>query len=268
MQSKRMIKYILVGLAIFLIIDVISLIITVLFSINGNSDIFTNTTTGYKKSKVKSSISVIEVDLKTANFKIEIGDKLDVETNNKHIRTKQSGNTLKIVEKSYQLIKRSGEGQVILYVPENYIFDEVEIENGAGTIKVEELNTTKLYLDLGAGAVTFDKLNVTGEASIETGAGKTVISNSNINNLDLDMGVGKVELNTHLTGNNDIDAGVGALTINLSNNLDSYKIKVEKGIGSCKLNGDKMSDNTYYGTGSSLIDIDGGIGTININTLD
>lgn len=92
------------------------------------------------------------------------------------------------------------------------------------------------------------------------------VRESELHDLDLDMGVGKVELGAKLTGNNRIDAGIGKLELDLRGKLDEYKIKVEKGLGSIELNGEKLSNGAIRGEGDTLVDIDGGVGAIEIRT--
>ena len=79
------------------------------------------------------------------------------------------------------------------------------------------------------------------------------------------MGVGKLTLESSITGHNDIDAGIGELNLNLIGSSSDYKIKVNKGIGTSTLNGETIKNDTYYGEGYNIINIDGGIGTISIN---
>ena len=67
-----------------------------------------------------------------------------------------------------------------------------------------------------------------------------------------------------LLGNNKIDQGVGELILDLQN--DDYKFKVEKGLGSITVNGNSYSEDFEDGEGTNIIDIDGGVGSININT--
>ena len=81
------------------------------------------------------------------------------------------------------------------------------------------------------------------------------------------MGVGKVTINAKLTGSTDIDAGVGELNINISEKLENYKLKIDKGIGIIRINNEEVSSNTF-GSGINLIEIDGGVGSINIKSED
>ena len=46
---------------------------------------------------------------------------------------------------------------------------------------------------------------------------------------------------------------------------DDYKIKIDKGIGSATVNNEKVVDSSYYGSGRNIIDIDGGVGNIEVS---
>ena len=201
------------------------------------------------------------------NISIKTGNKLKIETNNKNINFKQDNNRLHIKEK-HGWFNKTQNSDLIIYVPQNFIFDMVSIESGAGKLNVDQLLTKNLYLDLGAGKVVINNLNTFDNTEIDGGAGSIEINNGKINNLDLDMGVGQLSLNSTLTGNNKIDSGVGVIDLNLNGTINDYKIKIDKGIGAVNLNGEKVKGNTYYGTGSNLVDVDGGIGNINISILD
>ena len=154
---------------------------------------------------------------------------------------------------------------MILYVDEDILFNEVIIENGAGTLEIDNLNTKELELDLGAGRVSIDKLNVSDEASISGGAGEISIINSSINNLDLDLGVGRVLLEAILTKDSEINAGIGEIDLNLLGKKDDYKINIDKGLGTVVVDGNEIYDKYSLGSGSNLIDISGGIGSVNVN---
>ncbi|MER8322278.1 hypothetical protein ABS243_19065, partial [Acinetobacter baumannii] len=75
---------------------------------------------------------------------------------------------------------------------------------GAGTLNIENMNTRKLSLDLGAGS-TLIKDIYSDNTNINTGAGSFTIVNGNINDLDLDVGVGKTNITSMITGNSTID---------------------------------------------------------------
>ena len=91
------------------------------------------------------------------------------------------------------------------------------------------------------------------------------IRESVINDLDLDMGVGEINLTSSLTGKNEINAGVGNLNIDLQGERESYKIQADKGLGAIKIDGKEISNGETFGNGENYIEVDGGIGNIDID---
>lgn len=267
-KTQRIIKYCAIAFAIFLIFNILSLImygiisIGNVFSENNNNFISSD---NLKKINIKSNVEKLNINVKSTNIIVKEGSKFKVETDNKYIKIKENNNQLSITEDNYHWFKNNNDTNLTIYLPLEYDFDNVSIENGAGKIEIDMMKTNNLELDLGAGQVNIQNLNVSTEADIDGGAGEVIIKDSRINNLDLDMGVGKLTLDSILTGNNEIDSGVGELNINLIGSSNDYKIKLNKGIGNATLNNENMKNDTYYGEGANLIDINGGIGSIKIN---
>lgn len=191
-----------------------------------------------------------------------------IETNNEHINSWQDGNTLHVVEKSHlYLSSLFSDGDLVVYVPVGMKFDEVEINAGAGTLKIEKMVTNKLDLKLGAGKTSIDELEVKEEARIDGGAGLTEIKNGDLNNLDLELGAGKAEVKAKLSGNNKIHSGAGKLELDLIGREADYKLMLDKGIGSVKVNGESQKDDTIYGQGKNLVEIESGVGAVEINMI-
>lgn len=261
---QKIIKYLAFAFAVFLTFSIISSLMHG-FSFLGN--IFD----GNKKSiteklnglEINDDTLLLDISVSSSNITIKRGETFKAETNNKYINTKQDKNKLYIQEKKHNWFHNNGE--LIIYIPSDLILDGVAIETGAGKVNIESLSTKQLYLDLGAGKVDINNLNVLENAKIDGGAGEINISAISINNLDLDMGIGKLSLTSKLTGNNKIDSGVGKMNLSLIGTLEDYKISLDKGIGNATINGDNMKDNNTYGTGINKLDIDGGIGSIDIN---
>lgn len=264
-ETQKVIKYLAIAFAIFLIVSIVSGItmcfamFSHLFSEKDNEDF-----TSSSKTEITESISSLEIDLYATSTTIKEGDKFQIETNNSKIVTKTSGGKLVIKERKMNFFKRKRNYHLVIYLPKETIYDKVSIDSGAGRIEIEKLATKKLFLDLGAGEVEINSLDVLEETEVDGGAGKFSIKKGNIHNLDLDMGVGKVELTAAITGNSKIEAGVGETDICLLGREEDYKIKINKGIGSATIADKTVSNDTYYGNGSNLLYIDGGVGKIDI----
>ena len=266
---QKVIKYLAIAFAIFLIVTIFSTILAVLFGLT--------TILGLKSSNKElpkemilttfenANIEELEIDVTYADLTIKSGESLQVETNNKNISSKQEINSLEIKETKNKWFSKSENEELIIYIPENLKFEEVKVNTGVGKINIDNLITEKLSFELGAGETQIQNINVSKECEIEGGAGKITIESGIINNLDLDMGVGEINLTSTLTGKNEINAGIGNLEIELTGEKESYEIKANKGLGSVKTDGKEMVDGEKYGDGENTIKVDGGIGNITID---
>ena len=269
--AQKIIKYLALAFAAFLVVSIISGILGAIYALSGilglqKEDKPIKETMNMINFE-NSEVATLDIDVAYTNLIIKKGDFLIAETNNKDINCKQNNQNLQIKEKQNSLFSGNDKGDLVVYIPENLEFEKVKINAGAGKIQIENLNTKNLYLELGAGETIIEKLDVTEECKIESGAGKVNILSGTINELNLDMGVGKFEVTAAIIGNSKINAGIGELELNIQDNKENYAIKAEKGIGTIKIDGKEVSDDVTYGNGKNTIKIDGGIGNINVDFL-
>lgn len=268
-SAQKIIKYLALCLATFLIFLIISSLLGVFYSVSKILDVQKdNEVTMDKMSTVNfktDDISSLDINLLFTNLIIKQGNNLYVETNNEKVHFDEENNSLKIKEDSRSILSKNNKGDLILYLPENSQFKTVKIQAKAGKIQIENLVTDFLSLELGAGETSIQRLNVSENCKIESGAGKVSLLDGRIKNLDLDLGVGKFELTSSLLGSNKINAGIGSLELNLLGNKKDYLIKADKGIGTIHVDEAVVSDDSTIGTGENTIKIDGGIGNIDVS---
>ena len=268
-SAQKIIKYLALCLATFLVFLIISSLLGVFYSVSKILDIQKdNEVTMGKMSTVNfktDDISSLDINLLFTNLIIKQGDVLHVETNNEKVHFDEDNNSLKIKEDSRSRLSQNNKGNLILYLPKNSQFKTVKIQAGAGKIQIENLVTDFLSLELGAGETSIQRLNVSENCKIESGAGKVSLLDGRIKNLDLDLGVGKFELTSSLLGSNKINAGIGSLELNLLGNKKDYLIKADKGIGTIHVDEAVVSGDSTIGTGENTIKIDGGIGNIDVS---
>lgn len=262
---SKIVKYLAIALAILLIYGIIKFgysLIKLGFNIFNDENIIIDTT----ETKLENDINIIDVDIKATNLEIKKGNELLVETNNKNIEIEQKNNKLYIKERKYNFLSKNiNKGKVVIYIPNETIFDNVTIDTGAGQINVEYLKSQIIDLDLGAGKLVIDNIDILEKMKIDGGAGEIIIKNGTIKNLNLDMGVGNLELTANLIGNNEIDAGVGKIEANLTGS--NYDINIDDCLGSKSINNEKIS-NLTTGNGANKLNIDGGVGNITVSTLN
>lgn len=265
---QKVIKYLALCLAFFIIAAMLLFIMKIgyhVFSLFGVSNKNDNTeiTTLWKENG--EVINNLKIDLRCTDLTIKTGDKLLVETNNSSIKYEQEGDMLNIREKKNNCLSNK-KRKLIVTITESLKFDNVDIDGGAGTVNIDNLDSKKIEFDLGAGDTTIKNIN-TDEIKMDTGAGSLKIDNGIIHNLDLDLGVGETTIVAQILGNSKLDTGVGELNLNLFGIKDDYKIKVSKGLGEIKIDNVSIKDGEIVGAGTNFIDISGGIGQINISYI-
>ena len=270
--AQKVIKYLATAFAVFLIITIISAILSggyallsALGLIHTNKDIVTENLKVI--SKEVKEVTTLKIDLAYTNLDIKTGDDFKVETNNSNITFEENNGSVKIKEENRNWLKNDNiSSNLIICIPEDMIaIDETKIQTGAGKINIEKLNTQSLYLELGAGDVYIENVIATGETKIDGGVGKTELKYCEINNLKANLGMGEFTFSGKLTGKSEIDSRVGAINIDLIDNKNNYKIDVSKGLGNVTLDGQKLETDRVYGIGENYLDIDGGIGEIKID---
>lgn len=260
---QKLIKYLAIAFAMLLIVSIIGGIVGTLSSVSfvfGDKDVLDELQT----YSVNSDIKELDIDISAAEFVVKTGDEFCVKSNHKYITVEEKSDRLVISEKKRFLGSYSGKVCLELYVPEGTVFEKANISTGAGRVTIETLSTEVLTLNLGAGEVKIDFLNAAERAKIDGGAGSITISDGDLRNLDLDMGVGELKLTSKLSGNSDLDFGVGETELVLLGAADDYKIKLDKGVGEAKIDGESISNGGVYGTGENTVDVDGGVGAIKI----
>lgn len=265
-ETQKIIKYCAIALAVVIIINIFYF----LFSI-GSFFLGFETNTSSKVEELPildNSITNLDIDLKYTKLNIINSNDYKVVTNNKYLKIDKVNNTLKIEENRKLFSKSFKNSELTIYIPNDKTFRDIDIDTGAGAIKMENINSEELDLDLGAGKVTINYLTVSKKADIDSGVGSLNINSGSINNLNLDMGVGEVNIKGILTGKNDIDAGVGSLNIELINSLNNYSIFIEKGLGKVSVNNIESKDDYSNNQGSNYLNINGGVGSINLKTAE
>ena len=259
---QKIIKYLALAFAIFLSISIISGICSALFTV---ANLFgTNTESEMVNQSIGTDFTSISINLSAAELEIKTGDKFDVATNHKYLKCEEKDDILKIGETRTLFASHPRGMKVILTIPQDKIFDYVDIRAGAGSVTIDELSSNMLNIDLGAGELTAQRLEALYNAEFDGGAGSVTINGGRLNNADIEMGVGELNLTSELSGKSSIDYGVGETNLVLIGEEDDYKIELDKGIGEAWLDGKKMGDDSVYGAGKSFIEIDGGIGELNI----
>lgn len=257
---QKTIKLFAILVAGLIIINVFSFAIRLI-----SSFIPSDNTNGKDYYETYQNVNSIYLELGISEIIIEKGNEFAVKaTNIKNEFTSNFDNgTLKIEEKSKKFFSNTKGGNIIITIPSNML-EKLEIEHGAGMLTIRDISVNYFELEHGAGKLFMDNVTLS-NIDIDGGAGNIVIRSSNLNNMNLDLGAGHLDLEALVTGNNDIECGVGKVDINLLGNKNDYQIKVNKGLGKVTIDNNDYANGNLVGSGYNKLNIDGGIGNINVN---
>lgn len=272
--TQKIIKYLAIAFALFLVISIFSIIFglsrEIISSINSDkkdSKLLEEYTT---ISNNVNNIESFKIDISNDNIEIKEGEKFEVKTNDPDVKFYHENSKVKIkTDKTFSWhLSNSSRGTIIIYLPNEFNITELELNLGAGKIDIDKIFVETLLMDLGAGTMTAKEINVYEKATINGGAGNINIYSGTINNLNLKLDAGNASIQSDLTGSNTLTTGVGKLNLGLSRSKDNYKFDISKGLGNIILNDFEVSEDILIGDGEAKIKISGAIGNIIINTAE
>lgn len=263
---QKIIKYCAMAFAIFLTVSIFSGIFGALGMLVGFTR--TDVTGPIQTYPVSGSVQDLDLEIGAASLKIVTGDRFQVESNHKYLTVKEKDGTLKVTEEKTAIGTSEDGVSVVVTIPEGFVFERAAITTGAGKVYIASLCADTVKMELGAGKTDIDDLQARSRSKISTGAGKLTIRDCELHNLDMELGVGKQTLTGRLTGKCDIEYGIGNAELTLLGSRDDYQIHLEKGLGSATLDGRAMSNDSVYGGGENRIEIEGGIGSMDIRFQD
>lgn len=281
-SNQRTIKYIAMGLAIALSVFLISIFIRLgvffLAPVIGNNwNRNTSSTATYVDNQSSfSNIKEIQIDT-ISDIYVKEGNGLEIIVEATDVpdsyEAKVDGETLVIKMNStasnffFRLFQGNNplhQGKIVITVPKGLSFASVDIQNAVGEITIEDLKTEELHMETGTGDITVSDTTVSyGKA--DTGVGDIKFNNSYLNDFDINNGVGDVKFEGKLTGECSVDAGVGDVSLRLEGTRNEYNFDLDSGIGSAKIDGDKVArDYDLHQGARNTIEIDAGVGDVDI----
>lgn len=279
-QFQKVIKYCAIAFAIFLAIGIISGIASAVFAVvsavSGNVGLSFGDTKTIDVAESFTGVKSLDLENSTGSLKIMTGDtfRIEAEKVSENFEAKVNGDgVLHITENDSDFHfwgfnlngLNSPNSKITLYIPADFIAEETKIDTGAGAVSIEGLQTEYLYISAGAGNIAGDGLSAD-EVKIDGGVGNVELDEVEFQDADFDCGVGNLNIQGVLTGKNKIDCGVGGVSLDLIGDLQDYNLDIDSGVGTIRVNGEKISNETEIdNNGDNSIKIDGGVGDVRIN---
>ena len=206
--------------------------------------------------EVFSGVENLKLDIGSSEVRIKTGTDDKIHVDDSRMKTENAvqktlsddGKTLEITTKMRSSFKnvRNVKGTLVIYLPKDYKFDQVDMEYGAATAEIDGLNAKSLKIESGASGCTIKNVDIE-ELDVETGAGSLDFYGTVEKEVDIDCGAGRVTLN--LEGkvedyNDELDSSAGSVEI--GEDIDIGGLSTEKSID----NGSKRTIEISNGAGS------------------
>lgn len=159
--------------------------------------------------------------------------------------------------------------KITLTVPKDALLESALFEFGAAEISMEEIEAKKLYVTVGAGELTADRLTATELARFNVGAGTFSAEDVTLTDAELECGVGEMKVSGIFDGDTKADCGVGAMELAVYGDQEQYRGELNCGLGEIDFGTISIegSGNKSYGTSSAerRMDIKCGIGEVDVH---
>lgn len=113
-----------------------------------------------------------------------------------------------------------------LYVPMDIILEEVNIDLGAGQMKLDNLKTKDMEVDMGAGQILSDGLQAE-KVSISVGAGEIVLDEVQVKDVQAEVGAGNCEIKGNVTGDIEAECAMGNMTFVLEGSEQDFNYEIQ-----------------------------------------
>lgn len=130
--------------------------------------------------EVFSGVENLKLDIGASEVRIKTGTDDKIHVDDSRMKTENAvqktlsddGKTLEITTKMRSSFKnvRNVKGTLVIYLPKDYKFDQMDMEYGAATAEIDGLNAKSLKIESGASGCTIKNADIE-ELDVETGAG-------------------------------------------------------------------------------------------------
>lgn len=152
-------------------------------------------------------------------------------------------------------------------VPEQFIWNELDIELMAGQLVAEELYASEISVTVQAGKVDIESMGAT-EVDLEVQAGAVKVGYLDAVNADISCDAGAIDINDGAVDKEaDITCNAGAIKAKFYGNPDDYSYELQASLGRISLNGEEysgISGTKIKGNGTGKFDVSCNVGAIEL----
>lgn len=158
--------------------------------------------------------------------------------------------------------------KIILYVPKDYSFAEVEVELGAGQISLGSITAESIDVETGAGQLLADSIKAE-EVNISVGAGEMIVETMEAAVLDAEIGMGRFKAYGDITREGSIECAMGSAELVLMGAQEDYNYTMDCVAGNIDIGTESYSEalqeKTVDNHGAKWLELSCAMGNIEID---
>lgn len=146
-----------------------------------------------------------------------------------------------------------GKTDLTLTLPEGIMFNEVDIQMGAGEVVTMDTITAKeVEIEIDAGEITIEEVN-TDSFSAKVAAGSVDVQRLAAKECDVEVSTGSIALMDSLvTGNLDAEVSMGEIDVFLRDSYENHDYNIDCGMGNITISPENGGGYEYAGLGNAI----------------
>ena len=123
-----------------------------------------------------------------------------------------------------------------LTIPEDFAFENLDIDLGAGTIKADNLIADSANIAVGAGSLRIKSLTAKSKSFYSIDTGELIIEDLTARDANINCGVGNLKASGIINGDSYVTCGIGNVDLDIDGEEEDYNYNVDCGIGTVIIN--------------------------------
>lgn len=160
-----------------------------------------------------------------------------------------------------------GECVITFYIPEEKEFQKVDIELGAGSMKLKNLYADEANLSAGAGKITVSSIYAK-RLHASVGMGQMELKEFDAEKLDAEVGMGELIADGNIRKEAMIECAMGNIEMEIEGSQKDFNYEVEGAMGNISIGKDSYggfaSERIIDNDADKVIDITGSMGNISL----
>lgn len=124
--------------------------------------------------------------------------------------------------------------KITLYLPEDYHFDDVSVNIGAGAMEFSGLHADSADFAAGAGQITLEKAQI-GDLSVNVGAGQMTLKKMEVGELSAEVGLGEFAADGVLNGDAVVECSMGNVVMEIDGREEEFNFDLSGAMGNIDL---------------------------------